>query len=228
VTSGARAAGRGAGAALLVAQLLQTAALVGALVFLSRYELPEAVPLSPLQAVQSQRDQPKMVRPRRMNGMSYASEQEALRAYIAHLDGVFELPVLLGGGVELEEFKRVWLETRACRSLDCAALDTYAALARATGRRVLARPRWDTAGDASRRSVAVYVEDVHRRLRHALTAADHLELLPPDELMQAARGCSRLRCEALDAYLEAARPGFDAAGEAPPPLPRGPTSGEGP
>ncbi len=198
--------------ALLAAQLAQTAALIGAAGWLLSH------PVEPLPERTPPGNGPAVIVPGvPTGGALFATEGEALAAYIEHLDSVFDLETVLGGQLDIGTLRRAREAAARCEHLDCAGLDAYEALARALGRTVPPRPAWNGAELSARRAVAVYVDDIQRRLEAALPGGS--PLLPTEAQHRAARDCPGFDCHELDAYLAAARGAAAAAGEPLPPRP---------
>jgi len=190
--------------------LLQTAGLTAALGWLVA---------NPVQPLPEKPRGPSVLRPHRASGAEYRSEAEAVQAWVAQLDRVFDLETLLGGGADMAALKRARGEALTCQALACPALDVYANMARATNRPVPPRPTWDGGASDARRAVALYVDDLQGRLEAGLAASDDLALLPRPERVAAARDCEHFDCPDLDAYLVTARHAFKVLGE---PLPEPP------
>ncbi len=198
--------------ALLVAQLTQTAVLLGAAGWLLAHPvepLPEHIPPGNGPAV--------IVPGAPTGGARFATEAEAVAAYIEHIDSVFDLGTVLGGQLDIGALRRAREAAVRCERLDCAGLDAYEALARTLGRDLPPRPVWDGAALSARRAVAVYVDDIQRRLEAALPGDS--PLLPSEAQRRAARDCPGFDCHELDAYLAVARSAAEAAGEPLPPRP---------
>lgn len=150
----------------------------------------------------------------------YDDEADATQAYVDQVARAFDLAVLVSGDLDIDELEEAMLAARACESLDCDGVQALVEQAVQTGRPV---PPLPTFGDAAHNpaaiAVAQYVHVVRGEVRSAAREEGRPELVPTDELFDAARDCTSFDCEGLDLLLEEVGVAMSALGRSVPPLP---------
>lgn len=212
---------------LVAAQCVATLAFIG---WLARPA--DAVPDAPPPQAQLEAVGPKVAAPDahtssqerrgppRPPQRKYDSEADAAQAYVDQVARAFDLAVLVSGELDVEELEEALRDARGCESLDCPGIQELVEQAVQTGRPV---PPLPTFGDAVTNpaaiAVAQYVHVVRGEVRSAVRESGRTELLPADELFEAARACESFDCEGLDLLLEEVGVAMSALGRSVPPLP---------
>ncbi|GEM_PF-5279663 len=158
--------------------------------------------------------------PARPPKQKFDDETEATQAYVDQVARAFDLGVLVSEAIDMDELRAALDAARACEQLDCEGLTALVDQAVQTGRPVPPLPAFGDRGSNSEAiAVLQYVHVLRGEVKTAARDAGRPELVPSDELFDAAGDCKQFACDGLDMLLEDLGVAMAALGRSVPPMP---------